>query len=555
MPVAASFPRRLLLVSLLFGALVIAFPASALALAPTAPAPASATLVDDSARAATIDVAWTAAADADGLVTTYVVDASEPGGDAEQVTVGPDVRAAQLTGLVRNTTWTIRVTAVDDAGERSATADAVLELPRLPVVIGAQVGARACRGMLGACTLAGVAGRELLLHTSPGTALDGIHAVLGVRHREPGTHRLAAAGSRTIVLGSEPIAARRALAELVHHPGVTCFDLALLDAPDLQLAPAAPTCVRWRPAIELGWAGDIVVGSHYGLPPDGGRAQFSAVAGLLRDPDLMIGNYEGTLSRGGTARCSGGPLCYIFQGPPERARNLRTAGFDVMNLANNHALDMGEDARRQTVRALQRVGLGVSGLPGAVTVRQVADTRVAIVGLTPYPGTSSLRQPSVVRGLVHDARRRGDVVVVCVHVGLEGAAGAHVPRGADYGTQTRAALHAAIDAGADVVFGSGPHVVRGVERYRGRYIVYSTGNFAGWHTFGIGGVTAQSGVVRMTFDFRGRPRAAAWDPVVIDGPGIPRPDRSGRVLRRVASLSREDFGSAGVRFTRSGRFR
>jgi poly-gamma-glutamate capsule biosynthesis protein CapA/YwtB (metallophosphatase superfamily) len=313
--------------------------------------------------------------------------------------------------------------------------------------------------------------------------------------------------------------------------------------------------VRHRPPIELGWAGDIVVGSHYGLPPNGGRDQFDAVDHLLRAPDLMIGNYEGTLSRGGRARCGGGGLCYLFQAPPERARNLAAAGFDVMNLANNHALDFGEDSRRQTVRALERVGVRAAGLPGRVTIVRVEDTTVGIVGMSPYPGTTNMRSRSAVHALVASARRRADVVVVAMHAGLEGAAGAHVPRGADYGTDTRGAVHAAIDAGADVVFGSGPHVVRGVERYRGRYVVYSSGNFAGWRNFGLGGLTSQSGVVRMTFDHRGRPTAAAWDGVVLRGPGIPWPDRSGEVVRRVASLSRADFGRRAARFTRDGSFR
>ena len=85
--------------------------------------------------------------------------------------------------------------------------------------------------------------------------------------------------------------------------------------------------------------------------------QQAQVAPLLQRPDLMIGNYEGTLSRGGSSRCSGGPLCYIFQAPPERARNLAIAGFDVMNLANNHALDYGSAARRQSVAALRAAGV------------------------------------------------------------------------------------------------------------------------------------------------------------------------------------------------------
>ncbi|MCW2923290.1 MAG: poly-gamma-glutamic synthesis PgsA protein-like protein, partial [Thermoleophilia bacterium] len=131
----------------------------------------------------------------------------------------------------------------------------------------------------------------------------------------------------------------------------------------------------------------------------------------------------------------------------------------------------------------------------------------------------------------------------------------HVPRGDDYGTQTRAALHAAVDAGADLVLGSGPHVVRGVERYHGSYIVYSSGNFAGWHNFGIGGLTAQSGVVDLSFDYRGHADGGTWHGVVVDPPGVPRPDRSGRVVRHVASLSRADFGRAGARFSSGGAFR
>jgi poly-gamma-glutamate capsule biosynthesis protein CapA/YwtB (metallophosphatase superfamily) len=226
-----------------------------------------------------------------------------------------------------------------------------------------------------------------------------------------------------------------------------------------------------------------------------------------------------------------------------------------MNLANNHALDKGENARRQTIAALERVGIAAAGMPGAVTVVQVRDTRVAIIGFSPYPGTTNMRSTSAIRALVKRADRVGDVVVVAFHAGLEGAAGAHVPMGADYGTNTRAALHAAVDAGADVVFGSGPHVVRGVERRRGAFIVYSSGNFAGWHNFALGGFSSQSGVVRVTFRQDGSTIAANWDAVKIGPPGIPRPDRSGQIIRRVAGLSRADFGRSAARFDRRGRFR
>ena len=413
----------------------------------------------------------------------------------------------------------------------------------------------ACAGLAQACTIDTPRGRAYEVRVTPVEAGPTHVLEVAVTWRAPGARRLAP--RRTIVssLVPEAVGRRLVLPAIVRASGTWCLAPRLLDAAGAVVATAAPSCVRHRPAIELGWAGDIVVGSHYGLPPNGGRDQFDAVDHLLRAPDLMIGNYEGTLSRGGSPRCGGGGLCYLFQAPPERARNLAAAGFDVMSLANNHALDYGAEARRQTVRALARVGVRSAGLPGQVTTMQVEDTTVAIVGISPYPGTTNMRSRSAVQALVAQARRRADIVVVCMHVGLEGEAGAHVPRGLDYGTDTRGGARAAIDAGADVVFGSGPHVVRGVERYRGRYVVYSSGNFAGWRNFGLGRLTSQSGVVRMTFDHRGRPQAAAWDGVVLRDPGTPHPDRTGAVVRRVASLSRADFGRAGARFTASGAFR
>lgn len=430
--------------------------------------------------------------------------------------------------------------------------------PPATLVAGVRVGGgslRTCGGVAGACVVANLAGVTLEVVLRGAAPPDGPwRAEVTPSRRTPGSSAFVAAPARSFAVAAGATSVVLPASALVRGSGTSCLRVRAVTAAETVGAPGL-ACIRLRPRIEIGWAGDIVIGSSYGLPPLGGRTQLAKVHRLLRAPDLMIGNYEGTLSRGGSPRCGGGALCYIFQAPPERARNLATAGFDVMNLANNHALDMGAAARRQTVAALARHGIETGGLPGRVIVQQVEDTKVAIVGISQYPGSTTPRDPAAVRRLVRAADRAGDVVVVAFHGGLEGARGAHVPRGSDYGIATRRALHAAVDAGADVVLGSGPHVVRGVERYRGAFIVYSSGNFAGWRNFGLGGLSSQSGVVRMSFDHRGATTSATWDGVIIDGPGIPRPDRSGAVVRRVASLSRQDFGRAGARFTRAGSFR
>jgi capsule synthesis protein PGA_cap len=148
---------------------------------------------------------------------------------------------------------------------------------------------------------------------------------------------------------------------------------------------------------------------------------------------------------------------------------------------------------------------------------------------------------------VRRARRHATIVVVLIHAGAEGADQLHTP----YGTQfylgenrgnARAFAHAVINAGASIVLGSGPHVIRGVERYRGRLVAYSLGNFVGYHTLGGGGVLDDSAILRVTLDPRGRALAARWIPIVLVG-GLPRPDRTGASTKLVKTLSAQDFAT------------
>jgi poly-gamma-glutamate capsule biosynthesis protein CapA/YwtB (metallophosphatase superfamily) len=103
-----------------------------------------------------------------------------------------------------------------------------------------------------------------------------------------------------------------------------------------------------------------------------------------------------------------------------------------------------------------------------------------------------------------------------------------------------------------VVLGSGPHVIRGVERYRGRLVAYSLGNFVGYHTLAGGGVLSESAILRVTLDTAGRVVKGRWIPIALSD-GLPRPDPTNASARLVARLSREDFpadhfdiGSTGV---------
>jgi poly-gamma-glutamate capsule biosynthesis protein CapA/YwtB (metallophosphatase superfamily) len=280
----------------------------------------------------------------------------------------------------------------------------------------------------------------------------------------------------------------------------------------------------------------------------------------LQAPDLMIANLEGTYSSGGPSKCgaTSSSLCYAFQAPPSYAKALPWAGIDLVSVANNHSYDYLARGFTQTTQALVGAGVKYAGLPGKVTVVKVEDVRVAVVAFSPYSWNPNVNDiPSAVK-LIKRAAGKADVVVVLMHVGAEGADKIHTPKGPEvaFGEQRgnpRAFSHAAVDAGADLVLGSGPHVIRGIERYRGRLIAYSLGNFGGWGNFGLGGNLSLSGLLTVRVDEEGRVQGGRWLSLRLASPGVPKVDSSHTAARLVRRLSAEDF-SRTYRLDDQGRF-
>ena len=360
---------------------------------------------------------------------------------------------------------------------------------------------------------------------------------------------------------SEPVEARRtswrAVARAAAAVAIVISGYAL--AGGEAKPPPAQAAVRAKGPVTIQWVGDTVLASAYGTPPNGGRDSLKAMTPSLHKADLSWGNLEETLSRGGTSKCGAAASdnCFAFQAPPSYARNLKRAGFAIMNLANNHAYDFGAAGVRQTHHALGRAHIAWDGSPGKIRMLTRKGVRVALLGFAPYPWSARLDDiPAAVR-LVRSAARRADLVVVAIHAGAEGADRTHVPRGTEYYLgenrgNSRAFAHAVVDAGADLVVGSGPHVIRGIQWYHRRLIAYSTGNFAGYDNFGLGGVLGLSGMVRVTLDPDGSFVKGRWISLRLEGPGLPVLDSSKQSLRLVGRLSREDFGRTAARFDSSG---
>ena len=237
---------------------------------------------------------------------------------------------------------------------------------------------------------------------------------------------------------------------------------------------------------------------------------------------------------------------------------LKAAGFTVLNDANNHFHDFGAAGEAQTVRSIHAAGLVQTGLPGQITRVTVKGVPVAFVAFAPYDYTASLLDLPAARALIRQAARTARIVVVYMHAGAEGDGADHVTGreeiylGEDRGNPEEFA-EMAIRAGADLVFGSGPHVLRGMEIYRDRLIAYSLGNFSGFHNFATDGVLGASAVLHVSVDKDGAFRSGRIASVRLVEAGHPVLDPSDEGAHLIAELSHEDLGKTAVRVDDDGR--
>ncbi len=312
--------------------------------------------------------------------------------------------------------------------------------------------------------------------------------------------------------------------------------------------------------------GDVMLGTTFpdetggDLPPKDGADLLQEVTPILQRGDITFGNLEGPLVDGGvSAKCRGKRLgtCYAFRVPTRYAKYLKEAGFSVMGLANNHAMDFGAEGRASSRQALEQVGIVHTGEVGDIAHLTVKGKRVAMIAFATYPNAYNLLDLDNAVQTIRDARADADMVIVSFHGGAEGATHQHVPEGdetflgEDRGDLRRFA-HAAVDAGAQVVVGSGPHVVRGMEVYKGKLIAYSLGNFATYGPFNLSAENGLSLILEAHLGPDGSFQGGHVYPVRQEKPGGPKIDAANSILPILRNLSSADFGENGVTISDSG---
>ncbi|MBB3098353.1 poly-gamma-glutamate capsule biosynthesis protein CapA/YwtB (metallophosphatase superfamily) [Actinoplanes campanulatus] len=298
--------------------------------------------------------------------------------------------------------------------------------------------------------------------------------------------------------------------------------------------------------------GDIIMGDAPNkLPANDGEGFFDAVTGSLKS-DLVMGNLEQPLTGDtGTSKC-GTPKrdnCFAFRSPPAYAEHLKEAGFQLLNTANNHSKDYGPQGYRNTVEALEGAGLEHTGAEDQITVVEIKGIKVAVVGFSPYAGANNVNDLDAAASVVSEAREQADLVVVQVHMGAEGSDKAHVKPGNEiYFGENRGNpvkfSRTVIDAGADLVVGHGPHVLRGMEFYKGKLIAYSLGNFAGGgRTLSRDGDLKYSGILHVSLTRDGKYVGGKFVSTYLNDAGVPSRNKGDdRSRKMVARLSEADFG-------------
>lgn len=313
--------------------------------------------------------------------------------------------------------------------------------------------------------------------------------------------------------------------------------------------------------LRLRAVGDMMLGTSVPegyLPPDDGAHLLDEVASLLQDADVTFANLEGPLCDTGTsAKCRRGGNCFAFRTPTRYAPYFKAAGIDLGSTANNHSGDFGEGCRRETERALDAQGIVWSGPPGSIGTLTVRGKKVALVAFHTSTATNDVNDVATAKRLVAQAASTHDLVVVSFHGGGEGLGADRVRDGVErYLGENRGDLkkftHAVIDAGADLVLGHGPHVLRGMEVYRDRLIAYSLGNFATYGRFSLGGALGVSVILEVELADDGRFLGGRLFSTKQEGKGVPRRDETNRGASAVRELSQRDFPKSGVRVTEQG---
>jgi poly-gamma-glutamate capsule biosynthesis protein CapA/YwtB (metallophosphatase superfamily) len=312
--------------------------------------------------------------------------------------------------------------------------------------------------------------------------------------------------------------------------------------------------------ITVAAVGDIMMGTDYPflkLPKKHGRLLFEEPKAILRKADIVFGNLEGPLCEGGSpTKKVKDKESYVFRTPPRYVKNLVDAGFNVVSLANNHAGDFGNKGMSSTKKILDAAGIKYSSKAGEVAEFEINGLRIGLAAFSFGPPPRSIVYPEKALEEIDLLSKKYDLLILSIHGGNEGGAALRTKNEFEYFLdEPRGNLiqfaHEAIERGADLILGHGPHVPRAVEIYRDRLIAYSLGNFCTYRGMSLDEEKGYAPLLWIELGRNGEFVKGKIFSFIQFPPGVPKRDEEERAWALMEKLSREDFPETGPFFGES----
>lgn len=320
-----------------------------------------------------------------------------------------------------------------------------------------------------------------------------------------------------------------------------------------------------KSSITIVGVGDLMIGTNYPsanhLPPNDGKDILAPAHMILQRADIAFGNLEGCiLSGSGTVKtCNDPTKCYAFKSPDHYIEHYKTAGFDVLSIANNHVGDFGDVGRKNTARVLTESGIHFAGLEEyPFSIFEKDSITYGFCAFSPNTGTIRITDYAKAKEIVQHLDSLCDIVIVSFHGGAEGAKYNRITRNTElFLGENRGNPYEfsriVIDAGADVVFGHGPHVARAVDLYKGRFIAYSLGNFATYSRFNLSGPNGLAPLIELELSKEGEFLSGQIHSAKQLGEGGPTMDSTNAAAKEIKRLTLLDIPEAPIDISEEGK--